>query len=86
MISEIYTRSMILNYDTADIHFDLDSELQSALNRLDDLSIRTKFKQATDPVNLAFRHIESKSLGYLAKDFIKLSAEEVIACISGFFK
>ena len=63
-----------------------DSELQNALNRLDDLSIRTKFKQATDPVNLAFRHIENKPLSNLARDFIKLSAEEVIECISGFFK
>lgn len=74
------------NYETLDVHFKLDGGLQDVLDELDATSIRTKFKQATDPVNLAFRHIENKSLSYLAKDFIKSSAADVIECISGFFK
>ena len=74
------------NYNKYDIHFDMDRELKSVFNELDRLNIRTTFKQASDPVNLAFRHVENKPLVYLAKDFIKSGAEDVIERISGFFK
>lgn len=50
---------------------DFSEGLMKNLNKIDEKSIRTRFKNAQDPINLAFETIENTSLKTLAKDFVK---------------
>jgi len=56
-------------------HFDC-TDLMSTLNAIDDKNIRTVFKQAKDPVELAFDHINKQSLKKVATDAIKDSVSD----------
>ena len=51
-------------------HFDCTS-IMSTLNEIDDKNIRVMFKQAKDPVELAFAHIDSQPLQKIATNAIK---------------
>lgn len=51
-------------------HFDT-TDLMDTLNRIDDRNIMTIFKQAKDPVQLAFDHIDKQPLKKVATDAIK---------------
>ena len=57
-------------------------ELMSNLDEIDSRSIRLKFKNAQDPINLAFQSIESTSVKVLARDFIKESFTDFISFVS----
>lgn len=54
--------------------FSVTGELKDNMDRLDRLNIRTGFKQASDPIYLAFDYIDSKPLNKVIKEF----AEETL--------
>ena len=56
------------------------------LNEIDERSIRSKFKNTDDPINLAFDAIEKSSLKTLARDFIKESFFDAISFITDICK
>ncbi len=58
-----------------DKHFDC-TDLMGTLNAIDDKNIRTIFKQAKDPVELAFDHIDKQSFKKVATDAIKDSVSD----------
>ena len=58
--------------------------LLSSLDAIDNKSIRTRFKNTKDPINLAFESIEKTSLQKLARDFVKESFTDVISFVSSF--
>ena len=58
------------------------AELKSCLDSIDSKSIRCKFKNTQDPINLAFESIESTSVQVLAKDFIRESITDFISFVS----
>ena len=60
--------------------------LRSNLDAIDNRDIRSKFKNAQDPINLAFQSIENTSLKTLAKDFVKESFYDFISCVKDFCK
>ncbi len=57
-------------------HFDCTS-IMSTLNEIDDKNIRVMFKQAKDPVELAFAHIDSQPLQKIATNAIKESVLDI---------
>lgn len=57
-------------------------DLMGNLNEIDERNIRSRFKNAGDPINLAFDAIEKTSLKTLAKDFIKESFHDTISFIT----
>lgn len=57
-------------------HFDC-TKIMSTLNDIDDRNIRTMFKQAKDPVELAFNHISSQPLKKVATNAVKESVADV---------
>ena len=57
-------------------HFDC-TNIMDTLNGIDDRNIRTIFKQAKDPVELAFSHIDSQSLKKVATNAIKESVVDL---------
>jgi hypothetical protein len=61
------------NVDEEEKHFEV-----TVLDNLDRASIRTVFKQASDPVHLAFRHIDKKSVGTLAKELVEDSTRSIL--------
>ncbi len=69
---------MANQYDESEI-------LRRRLEGIDRACLRPTFKQATDTVNLAFRHIESRPISALAKDFVIDSANDIIHFISQVF-
>ena len=58
------------------------AELKSCLDEIDSRSIRCKFKNAKDPIGLAFETIESTSIKALAKDFVRESITDFISFVS----
>lgn len=60
--------------------FSVTGELKDNLDNLDRMNIRTSFKQASDPIYLAFDYIDSKPLGKIVKEF----AEETLGDIFNF--
>ncbi len=61
-------------------------ELMCNLNEIDEKNIRSRFKNADDPINLAFDAIGKTSLKTLAKDFIKESFYDTISFITDICK
>ena len=61
-------------------------QLMDSLNQIDGRNIRTKFKNAQDPINLAFDAIENTSLKKLAKDFVKESFYDIVSFVSDICK
>lgn len=57
-------------------HFDC-TDLMGTLNAIDDKNIRTVFKQAKDPVELAFDHINKQPLKKVATDAIKDGVSDI---------
>ncbi len=57
-------------------HFDC-TDLMGTLNAIDDKNIRIIFKQAKDPVELAFDHINKQPLKKIATDAIKDSVSDI---------
>lgn len=57
-------------------HFDT-TDLITTLNDIDNRNIMTIFKQAKDPVELAFSHIDSQPLKKVATDAIKDSVVDI---------
>lgn len=57
-------------------HFDT-TDLMDTLNRIDDRNIMTIFKQAKDPVELAFDHIDKQPFKKVATDAIKDSVADI---------
>jgi len=66
-------------------HFSVDGSLKDFLDSLDDTNIRTRFAQTSDPIYLAFQHIESKPLKMLAKEFMEDAKHDIASFISGVF-
>ena len=61
----------------------IDTELlMKNLNVIDESSIRYKFKNTTDPINLAFETIGEAPLKILAKEFVKDSLNDITSFIS----
>jgi hypothetical protein len=66
------------NVNEEEKHFEVNEDLKTVLDNLDRASIRTVFKQASDPVHLAFRHIDKKSVGTLAKELVEDSTRSIL--------
>lgn len=58
------------------------AKLMASLDKIDQRNIRTRFKNAQDPINLAFNTIENTPLKNLAQDFIKESFFDIISFIT----
>ncbi len=58
--------------------------LLETLNAIDERNIRTIFKQAKDPVELAFDHIDRQSLKKVTTDAIKDSISDMRGSIDDF--
>lgn len=65
--------------------FEVAGDLKEFLDCMDDNNIRTRFAQTTDPIYLAFNHIDSKPLKMLAKEFAQDVKSDIISFISGVF-
>jgi len=63
-----------VNCDTITLMYNLDV--------IDSRSIRTKFKNTQDPINLAFRSLDNAPLKSLAKDFVKESFKDIVSFVS----
>ncbi len=61
-------------------------QLMDNLNEIDERNIRTKFKNAQDPINLAFDAIEKTSLKTLARDFVKESFCDIVSFVTDICK
>ncbi len=57
-------------------HFDC-SSIMDTLNGIDERNIRTTFKQAKDPIELAFNHISSQPLKKVATNAIKEGVADI---------
>ncbi|MBE7706825.1 MAG: hypothetical protein E7Z91_06255 [Cyanobacteria bacterium SIG30] len=66
-------------------HFVIDNELKQTLDAFDQANIRTSFKQASDPIYLAFKYVDNKPLSRLAYEFVEDSANDFIQFISKLF-
>ena len=79
-------RNANLNFEEETINpFEIQNnpiELKSCLDDMDSRDIRFKFKNTVDPINLAFQAIESTSIAYLAKDFVKESFVDFVSFVS----
>lgn len=60
------------------------TNLVETLNAIDLRNIRTTFKQAKDPVELAFDHIDNQPLSKIAKDAVKDSISDMVGGIEDF--
>lgn len=56
--------------------------LMASLDSIDSKSIRVRFKNTQDPINLAFSTIENNSLKSLAIDFVKDSFFDIVSFIT----
>lgn len=65
---------------------DNSEQLMKNLASIDSKSIRYKFKNTQDPINLAFETIENTSLKTLAKDFVKESFYDFISFVGDICK
>lgn len=65
--------------------FEVEGALKATLDAFDEANIRTTFKQASDPIYLAFRYVDNKPLSRLAKEFVKDSANDILSYISNLF-
>ena len=65
--------------------FTVDDELKSTLDAFDEANLRTTFKQATDPIYLAFKYIDKKPLSALAKEFVANGASDIVSYICNLF-
>ena len=74
------------NYDTENYNpFEIKDNsnlLRSCLNEIDKKSIRFRYKNTEDPINLVFNSIQETSLSTLTKDFIQESFSDLIIFIS----
>ena len=78
-------RANLKNSDVTINPFDVQrnlAELKSNLDEIDSKSIRFKFKNSIDPINLAFNSIESTSVQCLAKDFVRETISDFISFVS----
>ena len=51
--------------------FKVEGELKEAMDKLDKSNTRTQFKQASDPIYLAFNYMESRPLNKIASETIQ---------------
>ncbi len=74
------------NYDNDDYNpfvvKDNSKLLRTSLNEIDKRSIRFRYKNTEDPINLVFNSIEETSLSTLTKDFIQESFSDLVIFIS----
>lgn len=62
------------------------SGLKETLDNIDRKNIIPSFRRTSDPINLAFSHIENKPLKVLARDFVKDTIDDAIMFISRVFE
>lgn len=67
-------------------HFEDIDNLVETLDDIDKRNIRTIFKQAKDPVYLAYEHIDRQPLNKLAKDFVKETAMDFVEFVAKIFE
>ena len=60
--------------------------LMKNLSSIDSKDLRCKFKNTQDPIMLAFDTINETSLKTLAKDFVKETFYDFIACVKDIVK
>lgn len=65
--------------------FQIEGELKNNLDRLDKTNIRTSFKQASDPIYLAFDYIDSKPLTKVIKEFAEETLSDICVFVSKIF-
>ena len=65
---------------------DNSAALMESLNEIDSSSIRCKFKNTTDPINLAFETIDNTPLKTLAGDFVRESFSDIVSFVSNICK
>ena len=65
--------------------FNVTGQLKENLDNLDRTNIRTGFKQASDPVYLAFDYIDSKPLAKVMKEFASDTVGDFIQFVSKVF-
>lgn len=64
------------NSEKRTTHFDC-SSIMDTLNSIDERNIRTTFKQAKDPIELAFNHISNQPLKKVATNAIKEGVADI---------
>ena len=65
--------------------FSVTGQLKENLDNLDRMNIRTGFKQASDPVFLAFDYIDSKPLAKVMKEFATDTIDDFVEFVSKVF-
>jgi len=65
--------------------FSVTGQLKENLDNLDKMNIRTQFKQASDPVFLAFDYIDSKPLTKVMKEFASDTVGDFMEFVSKVF-
>ena len=75
----------LTNFNSTIKHFSVEGELKDIMDSMDRANIRTTFKQASDPIHLAFKYIDNKPLSYLVKEFASDTASDFIEFVSGIF-
>ncbi len=65
--------------------FTVEGALKETLDAFDNANLRTTFKQASDPIYLAFKYVDKKPLSTLAKEFVADNANEIFTYISKLF-
>ena len=65
--------------------FSVTGQLKENLDLLDRMNIRTSFKQASDPVYLAFDYIDSKPLTKVMKEFATDTIGDFVEFVSKVF-
>lgn len=72
------------SYNPFEFH-DNSKILKESLDEIDNKSIRLKYKNTEDPINLVFESIQQTSLKTLTKDFIQESFSDFIIFVSKLF-
>ncbi len=65
--------------------FSVTGQLKENLDNLDKMNLRTSFKQASDPVYLAFDYIDSKPLTKVVKEFANDTVNDFMEFVSKVF-
>ena len=71
--------------DEIEKFFKVEGDLKKRMDRYDRLNIRTQFKQASDPIYLAFNYLDKKPLNKVVQDVAKETVLDFCTFISKVF-
>ena len=71
--------------DDIEKFFKVEGDLKKRMDRYDRLNIRTQFKQASDPIYLAFNYLDKKPLNKVVQEVAKETVLDFCTFISKVF-